>query len=209
MNVSPQNQPTESATTTNSQIPIEWTQPAQTQQQQQQFFQMSSVFATPQSIPVTPQLMPNAATIKTDPTTQTPPPLPPMPAQYITTTPMLFQANPAVAANPALYYQQPTYQTAPNGQIIQMMPVHLPLQQVMSLPTQMPTTVLTNSIYATPIPSTTSMLASPTSSASVLHSASANSNPNETFEQKWARIQAAKKTNPFAEDIAKKFEIKL
>jgi hypothetical protein len=34
-------------------------------------------------------------------------------------------------------------------------------------------------------------------------------NPNETFEQKWARIQAAKKTNPFAEDIAKKFEIKL
>lgn len=34
-------------------------------------------------------------------------------------------------------------------------------------------------------------------------------NSNETFEQKWARIQAAKKTNPFAEDIAKKFEIKL
>ncbi len=34
-------------------------------------------------------------------------------------------------------------------------------------------------------------------------------NPNETFEQKWARIQAAKKTNPFAEDIAKKYEIKL
>ena len=33
----------------------------QTQQQQQQFIQMSSVFATPQSIPVTTQL-------KTDPT---------------------------------------------------------------------------------------------------------------------------------------------
>lgn len=32
----------------------------------------------------------------------------------------------------------------------------------------------------------------------------------ETFEQKWARFQAAKKqTNPFAEDIAKKYEIKL
>lgn len=31
----------------------------------------------------------------------------------------------------------------------------------------------------------------------------------ETFEQKWARIQAAKNTNPFAEDIAKKYEIKL
>jgi len=37
----------------------------------------------------------------------------------------------------------------------------------------------------------------------------ATPNPNETFEQKWARIQAAKKTNPFAEDIAKKYEIKL
>ena len=46
------------------------------------------------------------------------------------------------------------------------------------------------------------MLASPAS-------ASSTSNTNETFEQKWARIQAAKKTNPFAEDIAKKFEIKL
>lgn len=31
----------------------------------------------------------------------------------------------------------------------------------------------------------------------------------ETFEQKWARLQAAKNTNPFAEDIAKKYEIKL
>lgn len=168
---------------------------------------MSSVFTTPQSIPVTPQVVPNTAT-----TTQTPPPLPPMPTQYITTTPMLFQANPAIASNQAIYYQQPTYQTAPNGQIIQMMPVHLPLQQVMSLPTAVHPTVLTNSIYATPMPSGTSALASPTSamtSSSVLHSASSNSNPNETFEQKWARIQAQKKTNPFAEDIAKKFEIKL
>jgi hypothetical protein len=35
-------------------------------------------------------------------------------------------------------------------------------------------------------------------------------NTNETFESKWARLQANKKTtNPFAEDIAKKFEIKL
>ena len=33
---------------------------------------------------------------------------------------------------------------------------------------------------------------------------------NETFEAKWARLQANKKqTNPFAEDIAKKYEIKL
>jgi hypothetical protein len=33
---------------------------------------------------------------------------------------------------------------------------------------------------------------------------------NETFEAKWARLQASKKqTNPFAEDIAKKYEIKL
>ena len=38
-------------------------------------------------------------------------------------------------------------------------------------------------------------------------SASSSGNAAETFEQKWARIQAAKKTNPFAEDIAKKFEI--
>ena len=35
-------------------------------------------------------------------------------------------------------------------------------------------------------------------------------NQTESFEQKWARLQAAKKTtNPFAEDIAKKYEIKL
>lgn len=33
---------------------------------------------------------------------------------------------------------------------------------------------------------------------------------NETFEAKWARLQANKKqTNPFADDIAKKYEIKL
>jgi hypothetical protein len=61
--------------------------------------------------------------------------------------------------------------------------------------------------------SITSPPSSATSSSSLSSSAQiANINavyPNETFEQKWARIQAAKKTNPFAEDIAKKFEIKL
>lgn len=35
-------------------------------------------------------------------------------------------------------------------------------------------------------------------------------NNNETFEAKWARLQATKKpTNPFAEDLLKKYEIKL
>ena len=45
--------------------------------------------------------------------------------------------------------------------------------------------------------------------SSPIGAAHSSANANETFEQKWARIQAAKKTNPFAEDIAKKFEIKL
>jgi hypothetical protein len=62
-------------------------------------------------------------------------------------------------------------------------------------------------IYATPQQHyATAMMASPPSSTS------ATTAPGgvETFEQKWDRIQAAKhKTNPFAEDIAKKYEIKL
>ena len=58
---------------------------------------------------------------------------------------------------------------------------------------------------------TPSMSLSATTSTNPYLTASASSSGNaaETFEQKWARIQAAKKTNPFAEDIAKKFEIKL
>ncbi|CAF1030367.1 unnamed protein product [Brachionus calyciflorus] len=47
-----------------------------------------------------------------------------------------------------------------------------------------------------------------TSPATITTTNTTNNN-TETFEQKWARLQAAKNTNPFAEDIAKKYEIKL
>jgi hypothetical protein len=59
-----------------------------------------------------------------------------------------------------------------------------------------------SSLYESPI---NSLISTPNSTTQNFNS----NNQNETFEQKWARIQAAKKTNPFAEDIAKKFEIKL
>lgn len=57
---------------------------------------------------------------------------------------------------------------------------------------------MTPNMFVTPTSHMNSALASPPLSAT-----------SETFEQKWDRIQAAKKTNPFAEDIAKKYEIKL
>jgi hypothetical protein len=123
---------------------------------QSNFYQ--SVFATPQSMPTTPQIPSNI-------NQQTPPPLPPMPSKY---TPMLYQQTPITTANT---FQTPM-QIIPNGSL-------------------MMTT-----------PHTNNLLASPSATNST-------TNTNETFEQKWARIQAAKKTNPFAEDIAKKFEIKL
>ena len=62
-----------------------------------------------------------------------------------------------------------------------------------------------SNIHATPINATGASLM-------MMTPVSANSTGShaETFEQKWDRIQAAKhKTNPFAEDIAKKYEIKL
>jgi hypothetical protein len=80
-------------------------------------------------------------------------------------------------------------------------------------------------MYATPLqqypvyhPSGVMMMpATPVSvtATSALPSAATTATPSgpngtESFEQKWDRIQAAKqKTNPFAEDIAKKYEIKL
>jgi hypothetical protein len=75
----------------------------------------------------------------------------------------------------------------------------MPTNNIYQYNTQYP---LNNSIYLAS-PSTTSL------GNSVPQAAIAGSS-NETFEQKWARYQAAKKqTNPFAEDIAKKYEIKL
>jgi hypothetical protein len=62
-----------------------------------------------------------------------------------------------------------------------------------------------NSSFESPINQSNNIILTPNSATSNLNCY----NQNETFEQKWARIQAAKKTNPFAEDIAKKFEIKL
>lgn len=81
-------------------------------------------------------------------------------------------------------------------------------------------------VYSVPTPASSIYLASPSATsfgttAGVLMPAmmmnpglSATPNtanvPGESFEQKWARYQASKKqTNPFAEDIAKKYEIKL
>lgn len=61
---------------------------------------------------------------------------------------------------------------------------------------------LNSSTFESPLSYSNNIISTPNSNIS-FH------NQNETFEQKWARIQAAKKTNPFAEDIAKKFEIKL
>lgn len=137
--------------------------------QQQQYFQ-PSVFATPQSQPMTPQqqVLTNNPTIKNS---QTPPPLPPMPTK-IQTTPMM-QYNRQIPVNNNL---NSINQLIANGN--------------------------SSSVMSTPSYTNTSLLGSPLASAST-------SSTSETFEQKWARIQAAKKTNPFAEDIAKKFEIKL
>lgn len=182
----------------------------QLQQQLQfaQFYQMpSSIFATPQSMPTSPT---SAATAGATPTAQ--------PFMMPTgTTP--------------LFYPQQYQATYPGGGTTQvmMMPVQIAtingVQQpvMMAIPSthanmfaaaagtplmsaaQMPATPTT--LLASP--SATSVTAAANATGLPLSSGSLVANPNETFEQKWARIQAQKKTNPFAEDIAKKFEIKL
>lgn len=100
--------------------------------------------------------------------------------------------------------QTPQIQNQPNKITLNVHPNqteaahNLPLQQQFNLMSMTP-----NQMAYTASPSYTSIRQSHTPS---VHS---GSNTSETFEQKWARIQAAKNTNPFAEDIAKKFEIKL
>jgi numb-like protein len=88
---------------------------------------------------------------------------------------------PLPALNPALYFQTPV---SPNSIY------------------QTPTTY-SNPPMMTIMNTSSSLVSSPTSSSSNFNTT------GETFEQKWDRIQQAKKTNPFAEDIAKKYEIKL
>ena len=169
---------------------------AQQQQLQQQYAQIyqqmqpSSIFATPPSVPVTPQTASTASTTnltnaeilsfaQAQPTT-------PLPFNSVTTQPTMF------------------YSPGPNGtpQLIQMMPVQY--MNGMQQPAMAMVAVPTGSIYAAApaLPGTAGAPSTPLMPVMGV-------NPNETFEQKWARIQAAKKTNPFAEDIAKKFEIKL
>ena len=166
----------------------------------------SSIYATPQSMPTSPT---SAVT----------------PAQQ----------QPFMAAMPTgttpLFYPQQYQATYPGGGTTQvmMMPVQIAtingVQQpvMMAIPSthaNMFAAAATSGtpLMATQLPATpTTLLASPSATSVTganatglpLSSGSLVANPNETFEQKWARIQAQKKTNPFAEDIAKKFEIKL
>lgn len=110
----------------------------------------------------------------------TPPPLPPMPTQYNT---------------PSNLQQQVTNNVKTQQSSM------TPLQQQFNLMSMTP-----NQMYAQgSTPSYTAHQQQAMTTPSHQHQPSGN----ESFEQKWARIQAAKKTNPFAEDIAKKFEIKL
>lgn len=165
------------------------------QQQPKTFFQINStILATPQSNPATPLSNCHPVNAVSPP----PPPLPPMPIQY--QSPVSYYQNHNHPINQQQNQNQQNYmyqhqnlkqmyqQNAMNP-LVNMMPM-LSLQQ-----NQQPYQNQTN-VFTTP---TVSSMASPTSVTT-----------GETFEQKWARIQAAKsKTNPFAEDIAKKYEIKL
>lgn len=146
----------------------------------------TSIIATPQSLPVTPTPASLVAT---------PPPLPPMPAQYTTPITAHYSNQQASQAQNYLFTQQNLQVPA---QLYTNQTPLVPMMQMMQIQSPMQT-----QLYTTPI--SQPIVSSIMSPASL----TTNSNLNETFEQKWARIQAAKKTNPFAEDIAKKFEIKL
>lgn len=139
-----------------------------------QLLSNSSVFSTP----VTPSSVNNL-----------PPPLPPMPSQYVKS---LVQSN--VSNDLNSQFNQLSQINQLNNQFVATNSTHniLPLNL---------TPIVSPPLMASP--SSTSISA--TQNSMYIN----NSNSNETFEQKWARIQAAKKTNPFADDIAKKFEIKL
>ena len=167
----------------------------QQQQQQSHFFHTNSILATPLSNPATPSSN-NSHLVS-------PPPLPPMPPQYH--SPVSYYQNhlpinqQQINQNQQNYLQQQhqfqnlkhIYQQNAISPLVNMMPM-LSIQQ----PLQNQTNVFTTPIASNPIASS---VVSPSSASA-----------GETFEQKWARIQAAKsKTNPFAEDIAKKYEIKL
>lgn len=151
--------------------------------QSQDWANINNVFPTPQSKPVSPR--PTEAQVVSP---ATPPPLPPMPSQY--TTPQNIQQQKQQLLAQQLQQNQTSIQ-------------NMPLQQQFNLMSMTPNQISYNSqspsytAYSSGTPSYQSPVGLNTP------------NPNETFEQKWARIQAAKKTNPFAEDIAKKFEIKL
>lgn len=114
----------------------------------------------------------------------TPPPLPPMPTHQYSTPTNIHQQQPQQVNNSIRIQQQQLNLT--------------PLQQQFNLMSMTP-----NQMYAAG--------GTPSYTQAMTHQPQYQQqpNPNESFEQKWARIQAAKKTNPFAEDIAKKFEIKL
>lgn len=156
------------------------------QQQQQLQAASSSIFSTPPSIPVTPSLSTTSSSNLTNTDL--------LLAQSGTTQPTTAQ----MAFNPSttMFYSQTANGTP---QLIQMMPVQYMngMQAMMAVPS--------GSIYT----ATTAMMPAAALTAQGTPTTPALPGNAETFEQKWARIQAAKKTNPFAEDIAKKFEIKL
>ena len=183
----------------------------QQQLQFAQFYQMqSSIFATPQSMPTSPSTSGGASVA----------------------TPTAAQPFMMPTGTTPLFYPQQYQATYPGGGTTQvmMMPVQIAtingVQQpvMMAIPSSH-ANMFAASAAGTPLmsaaqmpPTPNTLLASPSSSSVTtaanatglpLSSGSLVANPNETFEQKWARIQAQKKTNPFAEDIAKKFEIKL
>lgn len=167
---------------------------AQLYQQQQQLQASSSIFSTPPSIPVTPSL----TTTSSSNLTNTDLLLAQSAAAAAGTTPQP-AATMAAAYNPSTMFYSQTANGTP--QLIQMMPVQYMngMQAMMAVPS--------GSIYA----ATPTMMPHATTALTTQGTPTTPALPGnaETFEQKWARIQAAKKTNPFAEDIAKKFEIKL
>jgi hypothetical protein len=126
-----------------------------------------------------------------------PPPLPPMPLKY--TNPTLVKPNVGLdpmlnSVNLSSQQQNSFFQNHDPQNDFGFSTTNMSMNSMFPAPANHPMSQSSSSSIG--LPNQTSSFAN-------------NSNSAETFEQKWARIQAAKKTNPFAEDIAKKFEIKL
>ncbi len=145
---------------------------------------------TPPPLPPLPlQLSYRSTTSTSSINTNPPPPLPPLPSIKINTTnqhDLLLSHHSQMSPPPSATFwnTNPQLFNTPQQSSIFTTPQSAPYQNVYN--------------YQQPLYQNTTITTTPQAPS------------NETFEAKWARIQANKKTtNPFAEDIAKKYEIKL